>query len=380
MKLDRHKIQTVLLFLLFASLLIPVGASAQERDYFVFVVSEATDEIALIRFNPTTGARVERKRAIGFNPSEPDGPHGIAVAPNRQHYYVSTAHGAPNGYLWKLTTVGDTLLGKVELGSFPASLQVTPDGHYAYVVNFNLHGEMVPSSVSVVATGSMQEVARIQTCTMPHGSRLNASGTRHYSTCMMDDVLVEIDPARLEVARHFVLTKGAEHGMAGAPKPHEPTHGVVGHGTTTCSPTWAAPSPNGARVYVACNGSNDIAEIDVAQWRLVRRLPAGNGVYNLATTSDGRVLIATNKRNLSVTLIDTGTGAELATIKTVGRVVHGIAVSDDDRYAFVSIEGVGSEPGSVEVLDLRTRSRVARVEVGQMAAGIDFWRSAPARQ
>src|SRR5688500_4113313 len=91
-----------------------------ERDYYAFVASEATDEIALIRFGPE-GARVERKRMIGFNPSEPDGPHGVAVAPGGRHYYVTTAHGAPNGYLWKLTTVGDTVLGKVELGSFPAS-------------------------------------------------------------------------------------------------------------------------------------------------------------------------------------------------------------------------------------------------------------------
>ena len=41
------------------------------------------------------------------------------------------------------------------LGSFPASLQVSPDGEWAYVVNFNLHGDMVPSSVSIVATGEM---------------------------------------------------------------------------------------------------------------------------------------------------------------------------------------------------------------------------------
>jgi DNA-binding beta-propeller fold protein YncE len=51
--------------------------------------------------------------------------------------------------------------------------------------------------------------------------------------------------------------------------------------------------------------------------------------------------------------------------------VHGVAVSPDDRYAFVSVEGVGSEPGTVEVIDLRTLARVAAVDVGQMAGGID---------
>jgi hypothetical protein len=45
---------------------------------------------------------------------------------------------------------------------FPATLQVSPDG--LYVVNFNLHGDMVPSSVSVVDADAMFEMARITTC------------------------------------------------------------------------------------------------------------------------------------------------------------------------------------------------------------------------
>ena len=63
-------------------------------------------------------------------------------------------------------------------GTFPRHCRSRPTAFYAYVVNFNLHGEMVPSTVSVVSTDEMVEVARIQTCTMPHGSRLNADGTQ----------------------------------------------------------------------------------------------------------------------------------------------------------------------------------------------------------
>jgi hypothetical protein len=139
------------------------------------------------------------------------------------------------------------------LGSFPATVQVSPDGWYAWVVNFNLHGEMVPSSVSVVETSAMVEVARITTCTMPHGSRLNAAGTRHYSACMMDEELVEIDARTFAVSRHFFLTKGREMGMTGAPPVRgaeaHAGHDMGGHGMEPpkpgdvgCSPTWAQPS------------------------------------------------------------------------------------------------------------------------------------------
>jgi DNA-binding beta-propeller fold protein YncE len=57
--------------------------------------------------------------------------------------------------------------------------------------------------------------------------------------------------------------------------------------------------------------------------------------------------------------------------------VHGVVVSPDSRYAFVSVEGVGAEPGKVDVFDLRTFERVASAEVGQQASGIAFWRSEP---
>jgi len=189
------------------------------RDYLVFAASEATDEIVLIRFGPE-GARVERRHYTGFNPAEPDGPHGLAVAPDGRHYYVTTAHGTPNGYLWKYSAEDDGLVGRVELGLFPASLQISPDGFWAYVVNFNLHGDMVPSSVSIVSTNEMLEVARLTTCAMPHGSRLDPTGARHYSVCMMDEMLVEIDARGFQVVRHFMLTEGQEHGMAGAPRSH----------------------------------------------------------------------------------------------------------------------------------------------------------------
>jgi DNA-binding beta-propeller fold protein YncE len=351
----------------------------------VFVASEATDEVALVRFGPA-GGRVERRTSVGIHPADPDGPHGLAIAPDGRHYYVSTAHGVPNGYLWKYTTDGDRLVGQAELGRFPASLQIAPNGRYAFVANFNLYGEMAPSSVSVVDTDAMVEVARLDTCAMPHGSRVDPSGARHWSVCMMDDVLVEIDARQLEVVRHFMLTPGGEHGMVGAPHEMAGAADMAGHGMTApaagpsrCSPTWAAPAPAGARLYVACNGSSDVVEIDVASWRMLRRIPAGDGVYNVAVTRDGGTLVATEKRAGSVSLIDLATGAVLARIPTLRPVVHGIALSDDGRYAFVSVEGMGAEPGTVEMIDLVERRRAAAVDVGQMAGGIDFWKSEPAR-
>ena len=352
------------------------------RTYDVIVGAEAVDRMQVIRFGPD-GARVVRERVIGRNAVDPDGPHGVGVSPDGRTYYVSTAHGAPNGTLWKIDTETDQVRGQVDLGSFPATLQVTADGEFAWVVNFNLHGEMVPSSVSVVGTRDMVELTRIPTCTMPHGSRLSPDGAHHWSVCMMDDVLVDIDATKFEVARHFSLGKGSEMGMPGAPpqrgRPMSADH--AGHGMeppkpgdVSCSPTWAQPSRDGRTVWVACNRASELVEIDVPSWTMRRRLPTGAGTYNLATTHDGRLLIGTNKRGQSVSIHDAVTGAELARVATSRRIPSGLVVSPDDRYLFVTCEGVGSEPGSVDIIDLVTRTRVASVDVGQMAGGIDVWR------
>jgi DNA-binding beta-propeller fold protein YncE len=289
------------------------------------------------------------------------------VAPDKNLFYVSVGHGRPDGSVWKLKTGSDAVLRYKSLGQFPATMDISRDGEFIYVANANFHGDMVPSSISVVATEEMIEVKRITTCTMPHGSRLNPQGTKHYSACMMDDMLAEIDTQKFAVSRHFVLSAGKEMGMEGAPQ------GQMKMGELTCVPTWAQPSNDGAEVYVACNKSNEIVAVDVASWKLARRFAAGQGVYNLAMTKDGRI-VATNKRGQSVSVFEPKSGKELARIPTKRKVVHGAVVSPDNRYAFISMEGIGSEPGTLEVIDLEALKTVATVDLPQQAAGVDFWK------
>ena len=354
-----------------------------EKDYLIYVVSESADKIALVRFGPG-GARIDHQLDTGDMPVDIDGPHGIVISPDRQFYYVSIAHGRPFGTVWKYATKDDRVLAKTTLGYFPATVDITPDGNFLYVVNFNLHGDPVASSVSVVDTSVMMELARIPTCVMPHGSRVTRDGARQYSGCMMDDLLVEIDAQRMRVARSFRLGSGKEQGLSGLPptkngavSAHTMSHENMATtmNSATCQPTWAQPSVDGKRVYVACNKSDEIVEIDAEKWVVSRRVAAGNGVYNLGVTPDGKLLVATNKRGASVSLFDLATGTELTRLATKRKVVHGVAISPDSRYAFVTVEGIGSEPGTIEVIDLAARKIVATVDTPPQAAGIDFWKT-----
>lgn len=372
-------------------------------NYWVYVGAESADLIHRIRFGPG-GTVVERTIEAGELPAEMEGPHGLQISRDGKYLHLTTGHGTPDGKYWKYELGPDTLVGAgLFLGNFPASIDVTPDGLYTFSANFNLHGDMVPSSVSVVYTPTLTEVARIVTCTMPHGSRVDPSGAFQYSACMMDDQLVEIDTRSLKVSRRFGLAKGKEgpvppegdemlamwiEGARRASRgkisdPAEVGYAAMGgmkHSMppNTCSPTWAQPSADGKKVFIACNKADEIVEVDRASWTITRRLKTGRGPYNITVTPDGRLLLVTLKQGAMFEVFDLASGKSLAQLKNSTTVAHGVVASPDSRFAFVSSEGVGSAPGKVDVYDLRALARVGVVDVGLQAGGIAFWKMVPA--
>jgi DNA-binding beta-propeller fold protein YncE len=131
-------------------------------------------------------------------------------------------------------------------------------------------------------------------------------------------------------------------------------------------------------VYVACNVSDEILVVDRETWTLERRFPAGRAPYNLGITKDGTILVASLKGAGQVQFFDAATGESRAVVPSTTTVTHGVALTPDSRYAFVSVEGRGAEAGKVDVYDLGTFELVGSVGVGQQAGGIVFWKMDPA--
>jgi DNA-binding beta-propeller fold protein YncE len=350
--------------------------------YWVYVGAESQDVIQRLRLGPD-GFVVEKTIPVGFHPTEMEGPHGLQVSRDGKYLHMTTGHGQPDGMYWKFELGPDTLVGApIFLGNFPASIDVTPDGLYAFSVNFNLHGEMVPSSVSVVYTPMNTEIARTTTCTMPHGSRIDPSGQWQYSACMMDDQLVEIDTRTYKVNRRFSVAKGKEGNLPNVAPDEHANHDASGAPmkmNPSCSPTWAQPSADGRKIYVACNKADEIVEVDRDQWSVSRRFKTGRGVYNMAVTPDGRLLVASLKQGGAMQVFDLASGQPVLEMKSTTTVTHGITISPDSRYAFVSNESVGALPGKVDVYDLKALARLASVETGLQSGGIAFWKMANSR-
>jgi len=127
-------------------------------------------------------------------------------------------------------------------------------------------------------------------------------------------------------------------------------------------------------VYVTGNNVAKVFEVDLGSWRIVRTFDTGAGPYNLDVTADGATLVATYKNGDAVGFWDLASGLERARVPTSRTIPHGVVVTPDGEYAFVTLEGVGGDPGTVEIYHVRTAERVDTVDVGKQAGGIAFWK------
>jgi YVTN family beta-propeller protein len=318
---------------------------AQTPEYRVAVVSESGDVATWLT---PSGPRLVRDRTVpvGVMPSDIDGPHNITVAPDGKSYYITVAHGTPYGSLWKLDTRSDSVLGKVQVEMFPTTVSLTPDGQLAFVANSDFHGDHPRTNVvSVIHTPTMTKITDVEACDMPHGVKVNHAGTRAFISCMHSDEILELEVATL------ALTRRARTGAG-------------------CSPTYVSVSLDDSRLFVACNTGNTLQVWDARSFRRLKEIPVGKGAYNVEPSPDGKLVLVSNKKAQSVSIVDAVALEEIARVPTSKRIVHGIAYSPDGRYAYISCESIGIDPGAVDVIDLRTRSRVGSIPIPGQPTGI----------
>ena len=346
--------------------------------YRILVASESGDIVTQLVWDGTA-LTVAKVVPVGIMPADIDGPHNVTVAPDGSAWYVTIAHGTPYGSLWKMGAGTDSLLGRAQVEMFPTTISVTPDGNLAFVANSDFHGDHPRVNVvSIIQTATMTPLTNLPACDMPHGVKVNHAGSFVYVSCMNSDEILEIDRQRLRITRRHKTGEGMGMSMhtggtppapaaAGPARPGGPAH--------DCSPTFVSVSPDDRRLYVACNHGNTLQVLDAASFELVKEIPVGAGAYNVEPSADGRWVIVTNKKAQSVSLVDAQSLTEIAKIPTSKSLPHGIAYSPDGRWAFISQESVGADPGAVDVIDLTTRARVATIPVPRQPTGITILRN-----
>ncbi|MEP6590354.1 MAG: YncE family protein [Gemmatimonadota bacterium] len=346
------------------------AAAQAPPSYRVGVVSESGDMVTWLR--PESGGRLALDHVVKIDPRPPeiDGPHNITTAPDQQSYYVSVSHGTPYGALWRLDVKTDTLLGIAPLEMYPTTIALTPDGEFAFVANSDFYGDRPHvNPVSIVHTPTMTTITNLPACDMPHGAKVNHSGRVVYIACMHSDELLEIDLSTLAIAHRTSLGTGQP--MAGMSHGASAGAGLDGE----CSATFVAVSPDDKRLYVACNHGTGMQVWDATTRQLITTVATGAGAYNVEPSPDGKWVIVTNKKDQSVSVIDAATLVEVKRIPTSKKIVHGVAFAPDGRYAYISQESIGADPGAVDVLDLESLRIVSSFPVAAQPTGITILRS-----
>ena len=116
-----------------------------------------------------------------------DGPSGMAITPDGVYAYVNN-YGGPiagsgNGTTVRVVNLQTNLIvgAAITVGQAPASLAITPDGAFVYVINY-VNGLLGTGTISIIATESNTVVGAITGFSGPFNIVISADGKYAYVT------------------------------------------------------------------------------------------------------------------------------------------------------------------------------------------------------
>jgi YVTN family beta-propeller protein len=119
-------------------------------------------------------------------------------------------------------------------------------------------------------------------------------------------------------------------------------------------------SPNGTRLYVLCQGADEVRVLNAATGALVRTIPVGHVPRGLSFSPDGKRLFVANSWDDTVTVIDTESGRVKATW-VAGFEPSGVVEDRAGKTLYVA-DRIGN---NITVLDASTGEEKTTLEAGR---------------
>ena len=171
--------------------------------------------------------------------------------------------------------------------------------------------------------------------------------------------LTVIDPVKMEAVGTAPLGKRAR-GL------HPSADGKLIFVALSGSP-FAPPGVDESTLPPADKSKDGIGVFDVAQNKMLRKIPGGSDPEQFAIAQDGKLLFVSNEDAAGLSSVDPSNGQVLKTLPT-GKEPEGVTLSPDDKLVYVTSE----DEGTVAVVDIAAGSVIKKIKVGRRPRVVVF--------
>jgi YVTN family beta-propeller protein len=319
----------------------------------LYVANQSASTISVIDIKSQKLIETLDLQKLGF--TDKAKPHHIAAEPDGSAWYVSLVG---DGYVVKFDR-NNKVVGKSKFAT-PGMLALDPKSDLLYVTR-SMTAVNAPSSIGVIHRNTMADAEVVDVVLgRPHGAAADPRGTWAHIAGMVDNEIANVNGATGDVALTQV--------------PGDMMHMFVG----------LSMSPDGSRLVATTQMTDKVFIYDASvpgKLTLLRTLDSPGWPWDQAWTADGSEFWFGNQKANTVTVVNARTLEISDVIRGSGLAEpHGIAVSPDQKYVFVSnhnLQGVYTPTtprpggtGTVVVIDRKTHKIVKIIETDHDAVGM----------
>lgn len=320
----------------------------------LYVCNQNSAMISIIDTEAQLVIRNIKLAELGFSPNSK--PHHIAVEPDGSFWYVTLID---ENKVLKFNDLNEKV-GEATI-DIPALLAVHPPDDFLYVSRFMLGGN-IPNSIGVIKRSTMEVLDEINVqFDIPHALAAGISGNFVFTASLSQNQAIAINSNTGEVDQFIAL--GQSQG-----------------------PLQVAVSPDENELYISAQLAHQMLVVDLVNGVVASQIPVGNNPWHPVFLPSGEKLYVGNFGSNSVSVINTISRIVEHTITGNGLAQpHGIAVSNDGLYVFVSNRntskaytprydfGDNSDVGTVTVINTSTNIIEKIIEVERFASGMGIW-------
>lgn len=267
------------------------------------------------------------------------------------------------------------ILGEIKTGERPANVAFAYEQNKAFVTHRN------GNSVGVIDLQQLKMTKEIKVGVDPHALVLSNDNKMLFVTTVGDQFIYVIDTETEDVMNKIDLGSGARTNY---PDLQGRTLYVTDHAnnlvyqlvdeglrttyTVAGSPMVVRVNNKDSLIYVASSNYGAIEVFDSVSGNKVSEISSGDDVTDFVITKNGARLIATNKNEGSVSIIDLTKQSILKKVKNLAAPKH-IAFNPDETKVYVSL----SATNKVAVIDLETMALETKIKVGEKPHGVQLY-------